>query len=469
MKICVLNGSPKGEKSVTMQYVRFLEMAEPEHAFFVLSIGQKIKSLEKDADAWNALCETVIDADFILWATPVYFLHVPSQLKEFIELVQKRQACQLFDGKYTAGLTTSVKFFDNLAHEYLHGISEDLGMKWVGSFSAETSDLLQEQNQIQLVAFGDDICKACRENRPVAQQFLPVPGNNPPYLPVIGSDPVITGEKKVLILHDAPYGSNLEGMVRQMTASLKGDVTIAHLDEMGMKGGCLGCVQCAFDNQCVYKDGYISFWENHIPVADIIVYAGTIQDRYLSAQWKRFFDRSFYLGHVPRIIGKQVIYLIQGPLLHIPGLRENLTTLVSFNRANLVNIITDEDTDSGNIDRLIRSAAEQAVDYAKTGYKAPRMFPAEAGHKILRDAIWGDLWPIFQADDRYFKTHGLYDFPQKQYRKRIHNQFMSLFLRIPGVQSRVKHLMKDNMIKGFSRVFKDNKLLNERKRKLKVQ
>jgi len=36
MKICVLNGSPKGRDSVTLQYVRFLELAFPGHTFVPL-------------------------------------------------------------------------------------------------------------------------------------------------------------------------------------------------------------------------------------------------------------------------------------------------------------------------------------------------------------------------------------------------------------------------------------------------
>ena len=48
MNILVLNGSPKGEYSITLQTVRYLEKLYPAHSFEVLHVGQKIKSLEKD-------------------------------------------------------------------------------------------------------------------------------------------------------------------------------------------------------------------------------------------------------------------------------------------------------------------------------------------------------------------------------------------------------------------------------------
>ena len=48
MKIAVLNGSPKGQTSVTMQYAHFLEQKFPETEFKYFDVALKIKRLEKD-------------------------------------------------------------------------------------------------------------------------------------------------------------------------------------------------------------------------------------------------------------------------------------------------------------------------------------------------------------------------------------------------------------------------------------
>ena len=48
MKILILNGSPKGEYSITLQTARYLEKKYPEHDFEYLNVGMKIKSLERD-------------------------------------------------------------------------------------------------------------------------------------------------------------------------------------------------------------------------------------------------------------------------------------------------------------------------------------------------------------------------------------------------------------------------------------
>ena len=47
MHILVLNGSPKGKYSITLQTVRYWEKTQPGHQFEVLHVGQKIKALEK--------------------------------------------------------------------------------------------------------------------------------------------------------------------------------------------------------------------------------------------------------------------------------------------------------------------------------------------------------------------------------------------------------------------------------------
>lgn len=457
MQISVLNGSPKGEKSVTIQYVRFLELAQPDHTFIIHHIGKKISGIEKNPDEWKEICISVRDADLILWATPVYFQHVPAQYKRFVELLFERDATSLFTGKYAASISTSVHFFDHKVHEYLQGISEDLGMNWAGSFSAGMGDLLEEKNQRQLATFGEDILDACSKRRPVLRAYPPVSRATGYYTPGSVQNTVDTQGKQVLILHDSGKGSNLEAMVSQMASSFSGEVTTCHLDDIGMKGGCLGCVQCAFDNQCVYTDNFCSFWKNQVEPADIIVYAGTIRDRYLSAQWKQFFDRSFFLGHIPRFRGKQQILMVEGPLVQVPGLLENLSCLLSG--GNLIDIITDEPDESERIDALIRSAAERAVKFARSGFIRPPVFPSVAGRIILRDAVWGDLRPIFRADHRYYKSHGLYDFPQYQYRKRISRFFFSLFMSLRPVQKKVKPAMKDHMIQPFSRVFSDSQVL----------
>lgn len=48
MNILVLNASPKGKNSTTVQTALYLQALHPEHEFTFLPVGQRIKSYEKD-------------------------------------------------------------------------------------------------------------------------------------------------------------------------------------------------------------------------------------------------------------------------------------------------------------------------------------------------------------------------------------------------------------------------------------
>jgi len=102
MKVLVLNGSPKGKYSVTLQTVLFWEKKFPEHKFQVLHVGQRIRSFEKD---FSAAAEAITAADLIIFSYPVYTFIAPSQLHRFIELL-KASGLDLA-GKFATQITTS--------------------------------------------------------------------------------------------------------------------------------------------------------------------------------------------------------------------------------------------------------------------------------------------------------------------------------------------------------------------------
>ncbi|MCK4527657.1 NAD(P)H-dependent oxidoreductase, partial [candidate division WOR-3 bacterium] len=144
MKIIVLNGSPKGDISVTMQYVHFIQKKFPQHELNILNVAQRIKTTRENDKAFQEIIDAVKSSDGVLWAFPLYVLHVHSGYKRFIELISEKGAEEVFRNKYTAVLTTSIHFFDHTAHNYMNAICDDLDMKYVGGFSAYMDDLLKE-------------------------------------------------------------------------------------------------------------------------------------------------------------------------------------------------------------------------------------------------------------------------------------------------------------------------------------
>ncbi|HOT04502.1 MAG TPA: NAD(P)H-dependent oxidoreductase [Methanolinea sp.] len=461
MRICIISGSPKGEESITLQYVRFIEQAFPEHTFPIVHAGRDIKKLEGEQEAWDEALAKIQDSDGVFFATPVYFMLVPGQLKRFIELVFERNAAPAFSQKYSAALTTSIHFFDHTAHSYLHGISEDLGMHHAGLYSAHMEDLKSEDEQMRLLLFFSDYLDAISEKRAIPREYLPLPKVSPSYNPSTQSTGVDTHGKRVVILHDARNGSDQQAMVRQMAALFDGKATVADIRDSMMKGGCLGCCRCAFDNTCVYRDGFRDFWDKYVVPADILIMAGTIQDRYLSATWKQWNDRSFFNGHVPALKGKQVGYLVEGPLAHLPNLREVLEARAMIGGANLVGIVSSEAGNRAHIDAALAALAERSIRLADQGYIMTETFSAIAGRKLFRDEIWAHMRAIFQADDRYYRSHGYYDFPTKNYLQRIGTRAFSLFLCIPGVRMKVKKDMVSYMVRPLQEVVQKSRVIKE--------
>ena len=181
MKITVLNGSPKGELSVTIQSVAYLAKIYPQHEFNIIHIAQRIKRLETNQAVFNQVIDQVRASDAVLWSFPLYILIVHAHYKRFIELIFECGAQAAFAGKYAASLSTSIHFFDHTAHNYIHAICDDLEMRFVDSFSPDMHDLLKEEGRQQLARFGQQFLKGqFRRPRPPAR---PVAGLRPGWLP----------------------------------------------------------------------------------------------------------------------------------------------------------------------------------------------------------------------------------------------------------------------------------------------
>ena len=216
----------------------------------------------------------------------------------------------VFDKKYTASFSTSIHFFDYTAHNYIQGICEDLGMHFVRSFSAEMQDLMDAQERHNLKDFMENVIYAFQNKVQTSKVFPKLKQTELKYK----SDDIVediadSDNIKLVILTDtASMSDNLQNMVKRFQANFLKEPEIIDLTRIKIAGGCLGCVKCGMDNECVYdgKDDVRVVYEDKLKKADIIVFALTMKDRYFSSRWKNFLDRSFYKTHQPAFPGKQI-------------------------------------------------------------------------------------------------------------------------------------------------------------------
>jgi len=447
-KIIVLNGSPKGNRlSVTMQFVHYAQRLFPEYDFKQINIGQKLTRMKIKEETFQEIIKEIVAADGVLWCYPVFVMLIPAQLKRFIELLFENNAPEILRGKYSAVLSTSLNFLDNAAFDYMHAIIEDLNMKHIGFFSGNMSSFSKIEKRKMWYLFIKNFLNTIENKLPIPRRFKSLVNREGfVFTPSVVSDELkldSAGKKIIILTDNIDEESNLGKMIWKFKESIKERIDIYNLDSIGMKAGCISCLNCGYDNQCIQKDGYSEFFQTKFKNNDIIVYALTIKDRYFSYQYKQFLDRMFCNGHIPFIEGAQLCYLISGPLSQIDNLRQLITAQAEFGWGNSVGIITDEFGDSDEINNLIYNMAKQAIKFSKSGYIQPPTFINIGGYKLLRDMIYGLAGVAFQADYRFYKKRGMFDFPKNQlsyrilrlvlksekFRKKFHKNFLQISIR----------------------------------------
>ena len=452
MNLIVLSGSPKKDESVTLQSIKYLEIKNPAHSFDYVHIISQVKEFEKDPSAMKTLCEKVRKADVVLWAFPVYHLLVPAHYKRFIELIFEYSLESYFTNKYTAIYTTSIKFADNNAHDYMHGICDDLKMNFIDLLSHHMDDLPNKDRQQDLITFLREIELFVNEKQTCLPRYNPLEKSQFKYLASESGPQVITDKKIIIITDTSQEHNNVDEMIRQLQYTAANNVEVKNLRDVSIKGYCLGCCRCGYDNTCTYRDGYRAFLDYVIEMADIIIYAGEIKDRYLSSLFKLYHDRSFTFNHVPHFAGKQFGYLIAGNISNLPNLRQ-IFEHYHQETSNLAGIVSDEPENSSVIDASIYTLLKTAVFFSEAGYMRPPNFLGVGGRSVFVEMTKGFTGAIFLADYRYYKKKNLLS-DQTTLKVKIQNTLMRYFMTKKGFRSEVHKNIARQMISEHQKVLR---------------
>ena len=441
MNILVLNGSPKGEYSITLQTIRFLQKKHPEDTFEVLHVGQKIKSLEKN---FAPALDAIEKAEILLFSYPVYTFIAPCQLHRFIELMKAH--CANVSGKIATQITTSKHFYDITAHRYIQDNVQDMGMHFIRGLSADMEDLTTEKGRKEAENWWNHFCWCVKQGyfEPIAP--APAPAAKVPATPA----ETFPGEKPgdVVIVADLmPQDSQLAAMVDRFRAKLPYATRVVNLQEYPFNGGCLGCFKCAVSGKCVHKDGFDEYLRTQIQTADAIVYAFTIRDHSMGSRFKMYDDRQFCNGHRTVTIGMPVGYLISGSYSWETNLQTILEGRAQVGNNILTGIATDEENTDAAIDRLAHSLS-YALEHKNTG---PQNFLGVGGMKIFRDLIY-QMRGFMRADHKFFKSHGQYDFPQKKWPQSMAMYLVGAMIANPKLHSKMGNQMNEGMLMPYKKV-----------------
>lgn len=458
MKIVVLNGSPKGDVSVTMQYINYIQKKFKQHELKIINIAQRISQIENDKNAFEDIVNEIKFSDGVIWAFPLYVFTVHSNYQRFIELIFERNVEDVFKGKYTLILATSIHFYDHTAVNYINSICDDLNMNYVDYFSPKMYDLNKEEIRINLLQFAQNYFDAIENKVITLKNYSPVIYSPNKYITEITHDKIDVQNKKVVIVTDSLENINLKNMIDKFRNSFSQTIELVNLQDIDIKGGCLGCLKCGYNYECAYtgKDDFINFYNGKLKTADIIVFAGTIKYRYLSSTWKKFFDRGFFNTHTPSLSHKQIGFIISGALRQTSNLRQILESYVQWQGSNLVGFATDEYDTSIEIDKQLYALSYNLIKLSIVNYTKPATFLGVAGMKIFRDEIWGNLRFPFIADHKAYKANSVYDFPQKNYKSRIMNFIFMLMCKFPFIRKEIySNQIKSSMVMSLKKIVED--------------
>ncbi len=441
MKILVLNGSPKGKYSITLQTVLYLQKKFPEQEFEILNVGQKIKSLEKD---FAPALEALEKAELVLFSYPVYTFIAPAQLHRFIELVKESGVSLV--GKFASQISTSKHFYDVTAHRYIQDNCQDLGMKYIRGLSADMDDLLTEKGQKEAEDFLRHVLWAAEQD-----VYEPFPELIAEAAHVRVTVPECDDAEKtgdVVIVTDCrPEDKQLLSMIDRFRAVFSRKTRVVNIREYPFRGGCLGCFNCAVSGKCVYTDGFDSYLREQIQTAQSIVYAFSISDHSMGAAFKLYDDRQFCNGHRTVTMGMPVGYLVSGSYSKEFNLQMIVEGRAQVGSNYLAGVATDEVDPDGQID-----AMAQKLSYAlENAYVPPQNFYGIGGMKIFRDLIWL-MQGMMRADHKFYKAHGQYDFPQKKRGMMLKMYLVGALLASPKIKAKMGNAMNEGMLAPYKKL-----------------
>lgn len=432
MNILILNGSPKGKFSITIQTMLYFQAKYKEHTFTFLNVGQEIKQYERN---FTKAFEPIQNADLIIFSYPVYTFLVPYQLHRFIELLKDNNID--FDGKFVGQFSTSKHFFDTTAHKFIEENIYDLKGKYVGGLSADMDDLINDKGRNQADCFFNRVMFDI-ENNIYKEQKSHLNNTVPTYNSSLSPVNKTTEKDVLLITNTTPEQHNLNNMITDFINVCPYEVRIINLREFKFGGGCLGCLNCTTTSKCIYKDNFDDYLRENIHTSDAIIYAFTIENHYTQSSFKCYDDRQFCNGHRSMTHGMPVGYIISGDYENESNIQTLVEARSEVGGVYLSGVATDEYDTANRLENLSKS-----LDYALLNkIDKPANFYGVGGTKIFRDLVYL-MRGMMKADHKYYKSHGIYDdFPHNQKLKMVQMGLVGVLFSSPKLKAKMGNMNK---------------------------
>jgi hypothetical protein len=158
-------------------------------------------------------------------------------------------------------------------------------------------------------------------------------------------------------------------------------------------------------------------------------------------------DRNFCNGHRTVTIGMPVAYLVSGNLAAETNLQTIMEARAQVGSNFLAGIANDEEDPNAQIDLL----AKRLFYALENKYVPPQNFYGIGGMKVFRDLIWL-MQGMMRADHKFYKAHGQYDFPQKQWPRMLAMYAVGAMIANPKLKAKIGNKMNEGMLMPYNKV-----------------
>ena len=167
----------------------------------------------------------------------------------------------------------------------------------------------------------------------------------------------------------------------------------------------------------------------------------------MGSRFKMYDDRQFCNGHRTVTMGTPFGYLVDGCLSQ----EENLRTVIEARAQVGGNYLAGIAGTEFAPDREVQLLCERICFAFEHSYQPPQNFYGVGGMRIFRDLIY-KMRGLMRADHKFFKSHGQYDFPQKQWKTSLLMYLVGWMMNSPKMRAKMGSKMNDGMIQAYRQV-----------------
>ena len=129
--VVIINASPKGEYSLSLQYARYMVLHEPAISSSIIHVGEQLTDMQYDKTWLDESIRLLEACDAVIFASPVYTMLVPWQLIRFFDLLAQEKREAVLSDKYATCVMSCFHYYDQLSHQNISGTCEDHGIHWM--------------------------------------------------------------------------------------------------------------------------------------------------------------------------------------------------------------------------------------------------------------------------------------------------------------------------------------------------